>query len=580
MQVVLCEGENMKKKIIAITMLLTVVFVNSWTQNARSISDERAIMLINYLQYSLAQVSVNHSAIVAENEFSTLINSINPTGIKDEDIIRAYQEVQNKLTDLKILDNQKKHAQEMAEREKKNAITQIFKSPGSIFIPGSNPAIAIAYATISAGLNYAGARAQINSTKLEKEFEIKQGQIRTIDSMRSDIYNTAANVFKTRDDTNYLITDRGMKSFVEDINHDDAKTRKTRLESQKNNLKMFPPFWYALGYAQQETGNYEDALKSYEQYESMLTRESILKYDDMLCQIQFSKINIYVKQGYEYPSKAIQNCINVILQQIDKADTSDLKAQQIFALAITYRSLGDTENYAAYITKTKALNVPTWNEAVKQFQKSLSETTNPENDKLLKEHWEYTKANYKKIEKYIDEIAFSQSADGGLTVDASEIPVKLEFRVRDNKNETEKYIEPFNKNKWKVSHEELSNARAGIFKDSEYYFDILGENFGIVFNPAIGLFKKDDVGKVKVEGIGKKEKDFDIKISKNRVVMFLPTIPNQDFGTLVRKSKADIGLRKELANNKTVTCVVYFSEKYPSYNIVCDDKWYGTVVSK
>ena len=118
------------KKLIAI-ICLVLMSIAGFAQNLRSISDQRAIMLMNYLQYSLSQVKKNPNKIVAEHEFDSIINNINQTALKDENIIAAYKDILMTMRDIKLLDNEKKHAEEMAERERKQAIYSIFSSPGS-----------------------------------------------------------------------------------------------------------------------------------------------------------------------------------------------------------------------------------------------------------------------------------------------------------------------------------------------------------------------------------------------------------------------------------------------------------------
>ena len=334
----------------------------SFAQKARPISDQRAIILMNYLQYSLSQVRQNQSLLVASNEFDAIINNINPTTLKDDQIIEAYNGILSTMTELKLLDNKRKHAEEMAERERKAAITSILSSPGSIFVPGQNPALSIAYAALSAGLNYAGARAQINDKKLETEFQIAQDTLKTIDNERRELYTRGAKVFRTRNDTNDLIPENTMDAFIKAVNNDDASTRKVQLESQRTNLALFPPYWYALGYVQQELELYKEALDSYSRYEALLQHESVLRFDEMLCQIQFAKIDIYKLQKKALASKEIQAAIQTVKNEIPKA-TPEKQAQQKFALAIMYRSFGDNDSYERTIAEAEELGSSTWNKS-------------------------------------------------------------------------------------------------------------------------------------------------------------------------------------------------------------------------
>lgn len=61
-------------KMLFFTLLISFsIMVPIYSKEVREISDERAIILVNYLQYSLAQIITNpNNRIIASHEFEKL----------------------------------------------------------------------------------------------------------------------------------------------------------------------------------------------------------------------------------------------------------------------------------------------------------------------------------------------------------------------------------------------------------------------------------------------------------------------------------------------------------------------------
>ena len=101
-----------------------------YSKEVREISDERAIILVNYLQYSLAQIITNpNNRIIASHEFEKL-ELINDSTLKDMDIIQAKTDMQKSLSALKINGDEREYIEIIAARERENAIYSIFSSAG------------------------------------------------------------------------------------------------------------------------------------------------------------------------------------------------------------------------------------------------------------------------------------------------------------------------------------------------------------------------------------------------------------------------------------------------------------------
>ena len=150
--------------------------------NESVISDEREILLLNYLQYNIYQIKQNPNQIVAEREISTIINRVKPDSLKNDDIIAAYEDLIDRVSDIKILDKQKSEAEELTQLERQQALLTSISGFNPKFFIGDPTAIVlnIAFAALNSGLNYASSTSQANLNLIREKYRIEDLQIRQI----------------------------------------------------------------------------------------------------------------------------------------------------------------------------------------------------------------------------------------------------------------------------------------------------------------------------------------------------------------------------------------------------------------
>jgi len=294
-------------------------------------------------------------------------------------------------------------------------------------------------------------------------------------------------------------------------------------------MKMFPAYWYALGYAQQQNKDYISALSSYGNYEKLIKAEPVLKFDETLCQIQFAKVDIYAALGYLLDDKDIQNSIKIIENEMKKT-TPNEQARQMFAMAVMYRTFGDISSSDNELKAIEKLGLSNWATSVNEFKKKAA-STKIENEIINEYATLLKKEKYKEtlaaIKEACKSIKFRQTQDGGgLTVDMSEEHFDNNIRlfVKDN----DKYIEEKNTRKfcWDnvFTYKQLSETDVGILKANVCNFFITDNKYFLVwFNVSQGFLASSDVSKVTLKKTG--EKDRKIYIGYNNIYLFeLPTV--------------------------------------------------------
>lgn len=372
---------KMKKAMLMVLMIL--VSVSAFAKDVREISDERATILVNYLQYSLTQIMLNpDDRVIAGHEFEK-IDNINKSILKDENIINAYTNMLTSLSELKLNADEKEYIEKLAKRNRENAIYNIFNSAGSIFVPGQNPILSIAYASINAGLNYAGAVKQANDTEFDNKFKNWKDLEYKINDARIALHDSTARAFSYRDDTNLLVSTTNMDDFIKAIKMEDLNAREFTLEKSKIKLEMFPPFWFALGYSYHKNGKYIEAIDAYKKYETMLNAEKIFDYDEILSQVYLSLIDIYMAQDSKKYEKDIYECINKLSEQV-KTATTDAQKYLTFSLANIYKMLGDIENSEKEFAELSRYKDENWNYTVQSLEDIINGTYKP---------YEYTQFN-------------------------------------------------------------------------------------------------------------------------------------------------------------------------------------------
>lgn len=245
------------------------------------LSQQDAVNLINYIQMSVSKVINSRSKGMLEEEFSYIINNINPTALQDENIIRGYETLLGTLTRLKLSEMEKDHIKEVQARQRKAAITNVFGSFGSI-LTGVSP-VQLAYAALSAALNYAKAVMDADAAASEAEYQIEKLDLEIIDQQRASLFVTSARVFqgKTNGDVG-LITEEEMKDFAAiatDIEVKDKTTAERHiptLNSKIPSFQYFAPFWVVFGNAYMKAEKYDSALDCYAKFEQLMEKDDHL----------------------------------------------------------------------------------------------------------------------------------------------------------------------------------------------------------------------------------------------------------------------------------------------------------------
>ena len=291
-----------------------------------SVTDEdrkQLILNLNYIEYSVAQISEYQNKAVADSEYKFIINKISPNSLLDTDIVDAYTMLSKLDTNVELQDNEKQFMKKQAERKRKQAVTSVFKSAGSVFVPGATPQqmiASLAYTSISAALNYMDTVNEIENS-LEKDFfEIDQAVLKDIKNYKSDLFEKSHKLAgKYELNWAQVIEDSEMQAFVKILKKsDDEKISGLDNSDFRKTFALFPPYWFELGNAFQNQKNYLKANEYYNHFEQLMSYK-IIKNNKQYCQFAKNKILLLlgVEDSYEKMVRNAKQYKTEILNYID-----------------------------------------------------------------------------------------------------------------------------------------------------------------------------------------------------------------------------------------------------------------------
>lgn len=203
------------KEILFILISVVVAFASpkDTTQKKTDIDDEKAMSHINYIQYSLNKIRYSRNKATINAELDDILNTINPTSLKYDALIDAYQSLtQSTLMSLKLNIEQEEALQAEISNKRSNALFNTFGGMGAAFL-SPNP-IALGMAAVQAGFNYARTQGEITTDSIKNANKLDAEAIRIIDAERTGIFLSAAKVFKDKEYENtHFINETMMQSL-------------------------------------------------------------------------------------------------------------------------------------------------------------------------------------------------------------------------------------------------------------------------------------------------------------------------------------------------------------------------------
>ena len=350
----------MKKKILFFTVMFSFIFVG---QSFASEDDDKIIyaMLMNQIQYSLQVINHYQDKIILDQEYDNIICKIDKTKLKDDkqESITAYANMLLTLTNLKLGSNEKLFVTQQAEKEKSEAMYTslegtVLPAVASAYQVGQgiskkdvgaiiSGVTSFVYTGISAKFNYRHTINSIENNLNQELFKLNQDQLKTIDGQRAALFKTYSKFITTYNiPKEYEIKEDQMSWLVSTLDSTDSKTKVRLLNEKKDIFAIFTPFWYELGAAYQDIGNFSEAKKCYAEFERQKAKYSIIDNDTYYTELSKNMIQILLKENN-------LTGLNKYLNIIEQDHTVNNESENRFYLAGVYYILGNMKKAQSFL---------------------------------------------------------------------------------------------------------------------------------------------------------------------------------------------------------------------------------------
>lgn len=298
----------LKFKLLMLSFLLTSTLL---AEDLSSLQQKKLVSGLNYLQYSTAKIKLSENKAIAEDVYYSIINELKLEGISNRDLNFEYSEFLAKCANLKLVQNEKDFIKQLNEKQQNSACLSAFSNFGSVFVPGQTPhqmVASLVYTSVASAFAIINTKNQLQ-TQLEKDmFYLNQQVMQDIYDTQRTLFTTSAKLLSDYG-SDGRINENSMNIFMNSIRLASAKERKNSLcEPQlQANMSMFPPYWYELGRAYQELGDFENAMLSYNKFEELKQNDIVAKDNNYVNLIK-NKIQILLGSNpNEVTVKALSN---------------------------------------------------------------------------------------------------------------------------------------------------------------------------------------------------------------------------------------------------------------------------------
>lgn len=311
---------------------------NETLSNASSVAkvdeNERAMSHINYIQYELAKIRKSANKIVATRELDNVLGRIEPTSLKHDELIRAYEKIQNFMIEIRATDEQKDALADELAQKRKNAIFNSFSGLGAAFL-NPNP-VSLVSALVMSGFNYARTVGEIDVAGKKETLKLVKTQRDRLDKQRGELWSSAARVFKdSKYESTTFITDEMMKNYIDEEFRleralgskkaaKEAKEVYTYLSDSEieNQFRFFIPYYVTLlktGYAENKTSRVKKYYKKILELSNAEYRTFYTKNPYLYEATKYALLYLMAHNLDDIDGVSVEKMIEIIKKEGDKS---------------------------------------------------------------------------------------------------------------------------------------------------------------------------------------------------------------------------------------------------------------------
>lgn len=278
----------LKKNIYAL-IVLSLSFTQVWGQGNSMTNDENVVAQMNYCINSLTNIVHSKSMSVLEHESDQLINNLTMQQIIGLPEIKDFRiDLMDAISKFEITEEERnlmRRIQSIKRDNVKWAAISNALSPTMLLTGtgGFRPQLAF-QSLLSAArsvVEYKSMHGEQNIEELQAMWELRKEDMQTINELRKSVQGIVFDLYnKYHLNESDRLTEATANLFNDYITIADASRRLRLLQDNYEVYKRIPEYYYHLGMAYLDKGDYSNAKLQFSVYLQMYKRTPILRYDE------------------------------------------------------------------------------------------------------------------------------------------------------------------------------------------------------------------------------------------------------------------------------------------------------------
>lgn len=289
----------MKNKNWLLLLLLTTMPMCVFGQQSVK---QNVITQMNYCISSLTNIINNKSMPVLEHESDQILNNLTmEQTIGVPEIIEFREELMDGIGKFEISEEERQIMRRLSsmkrDGQKWNALSNGLSQP--IFVTGSQVgvgsvvqmAVQVLSITARTVVDYNQMLNESEQEELVAMWNLRKRDMETINALRKSALGIVSDLFeKYKLSEGDRLTEATAKSFSKYISESDVNKRIRILEDNHYVYKTFPDYYYYLGMAYLDAGNFAKAKENFQLYSELYSQAPILRYDEKSGCIALSRL--------------------------------------------------------------------------------------------------------------------------------------------------------------------------------------------------------------------------------------------------------------------------------------------------
>lgn len=306
-------------------------------------------LALNYSQMSLARIINYNDKVVIDQEYNNIINNINLRQIEDREVIELLTRLMGLMTARRIDEGDRYWVTRQFEKAAEEAVYSAFTGGVGMIAGVAMHAASGDYSRATTdltriGMQYFNYRKMIETAQDSMEMEkwaLDRSVIRELDYMRQNMLRISWELLRRHNiPDEWRLTESQIERYIDALRDDDMPKRLRNLLRMREEFKVYPPFWYYLGYTAQQVGDLKLAIESYEKFEDV--RKGIFRNDSFYASLCLNRIALL---DIENDREAIKRDL-VIIQREAPYD-----GNLILFCALTYIRLNEIDRAKELLQK-------------------------------------------------------------------------------------------------------------------------------------------------------------------------------------------------------------------------------------